>query len=549
MFSDTMYIRFISSASLLLVGLLGIGAAAAQSNDLSMIIENDVRVTTRAGFDVSANVYRPDRDGRYPAIISMGPYGKDDLPVEYGGLFSNGQITVSEYAAFETPDPEFWTHYGYVVIAADSPGSGQSEGDLDLFGPIEAEAFYDLIEWAASQPWSNGSVGLSGESYFGVVQWYVAALSPPHLKAISPGEALTDIYRDAALHGGILADFIEPWTQYRILPAKRPDAVLVRNVAEAIEEHPLFDDYWAGWLPDLEAISTPAYVIASWPDHGLHTRGTLLGFEQLGSDNKWLEIHGRKKWEYYYSRESLERQRRFFDRYLKDIDNGWEEIPTVRYERRNAFYDGEIHYAGDWPIPGADHRVLFLTADGLLDNDLPADSTSLRYTATDRNQQLAFRHTFGNDTEITGSARLTLWVEAAGADDMDLYVGLSKLDRNGAEVRMAGYNDTENGHVASGWLRVSHREVDPEMSTPVRPYLLHRQLRKLNSGERVRVDVEILPSSTMFRTGESLVVRIQGTELPGAGDIAHVDAVNSGDHIVYVGGGTDSRLTVPVVVP
>jgi predicted acyl esterase len=536
-------------APFLLVALLALGDASAQSSELSIIVENDVRVATRGGFDVSANVYRPDRDGRFPAIISMGPYGKDDLPVEYGGVFSNGQIAVSEYAAFETPDPEFWTHYGYVVIAADTPGSGLSEGDLDLWGPIESEAFYDLIEWAAVQPWSNGNVGLSGESYFGMSQWYVAALNPPSLKAINPGEALTDIYRDAVQHGGILADFVEPWTQYRILPAKRPEADFVRNAVEELAEHPLYDEFWAGGEPDLAAISMPAYVIASWPDHGLHTRGTLLGFEQLSSENKWLEIHGRKKWEYYYSRDSLERQRRFFDHYLKGIDNGWDEVPTVRYERRNAFYDGDIRYADDWPIPGADHRVLYLSADGLLDAELPDVSTAFRYTATDRDQQLSFRHIFASDTEITGSARLTLWVEADGADDMDLFVGLSKLDRNGEEVLMAGYDDTEYGHVASGWLRVSHRAVDPAKSTPVRPFLRHDRPMKLESGERVRVDVEILPSSTMYRAGESLVVRIQGTELRGAGDITHVGTINAGDHIVYVGGATDSRLTVPVVAP
>ena len=542
-------IRPVGSAFVLIAALLSFGDASAQSNERSIIVENDVLVTTRAGFDVAVNVYRPDRDGQFPVIISMGPYGKDDLPVEYGGLFSNGQISVSEYAAFETPDPEFWTHYGYIVVAADSPGSGRSEGDLDLFGPIEAEAFYDVIEWAAAQAWSNGNVGLSGESYFGMSQWYVAALNPPHLRAINPGEALTDIYRDAVQHGGILADFVQPWTQYRILPAKRPEAAFVRNVAEEIAEHPLFDDFWAGWEPNLAAISMPAYVIASWPDHGLHTRGTLLGFSQLGSESKWLEIHGRKKWEYYYSRESLERQRRFFDYYLKGAENGWEDVPTVRYERRNAFYDGEIRYADDWPIPGAEHRELFLTPDGGLDEKRPDESGVLRYTATDEAQQLAFRHDFESDTEITGSARLTLWVEADGADDMDLFVGLSKLDRDGNEVHMAGYNDTENGHVASGWLRVSHRAVDPERSTPVRPYLRHNRLMKLEPGERVRVDVEILPSSTMFRAGESLVLRIQGVELPGAGDIEHVDPINSGDHILYVGGETNSRLTMPVIVP
>ncbi|MDH3508657.1 MAG: CocE/NonD family hydrolase, partial [Gammaproteobacteria bacterium] len=186
-----------SLTAVLLAGLLIAPNAGAQPDEpqADMLIENDVLVTTRAGFEIAVNVYRPNKTGQFPVILSMGPYGKDDLPAEYGGLFDSGQIIVSEYAAFETPDPEYWVHYDYVVIAADSAGSGNSGGDHELFGPIEMEAFYDVIEWAGVQPWSNGNVGLNGESYFGVSQWFVAALKPPHLTAIVPGEALIDVYR------------------------------------------------------------------------------------------------------------------------------------------------------------------------------------------------------------------------------------------------------------------------------------------------------------------------------------------------------------------
>jgi predicted acyl esterase len=504
-------------------------------------------VPTRAGFEIAANVYRPNKMGRFPVIMSMGPYGKDDLPAEYGGLFENGQIVVSEYAAFETADPEYWVHYDYVVIAADSAGSGRSGGDNDLFGPVEMEAFYDVIEWAGEQPWSNGNVGLNGESYFGVSQRSVAALKPPHLKAILPGEALVDVYRDAARHGGIPSDFTIGWMTYRIRPGLAPGAQLLRDLQAGLQQHPFFDDYWSSILPDLGAVDVPAYVIASWPDHGLHTRGTLIGFEQIGSEEKWLEIHGRKKWEFYYSRDSLERQRRFFDQYLKGIDRRMSDVPTVRYERRNAFYDGEIRFADDWPLPATEARNLFLTADGSLADEPLPEATPLRYDAEDAGAQLRFSHTFTEDTEITGTANLTLWVEAEGADDMDLFVGLSKLDTNGDEVLMAGYNDVEDGHVASGWLRVSHRELDADKSTELHPFLRHRRALPLSPGERVEVRIEILPSSTLFRAGELLVLRVQGMELPGAGGIGHILGVNAGDHIVHVGGETPSRLILPVI--
>jgi len=512
-----------------------------------VLVENDVMVSTRAGFEIAANIYRPNKPGRFPVIISMGPYGKDALPAEYGGLFDNGQIIVSNYAAFETPDPEYWVQVGYVVIAADSPGSGKSEGDLDIFGPVESNAFYDLIEWAGVQAWSNGNVGLNGESYFGVTQWYVAALQPPHLKAIIPGEALADLYRDATRHGGITSDFGPFWMEHRIRPAKAPGARLVRDIARALDVHPLYDEFWEEWMPDLAAITVPAYVITSWPDHGLHTRGTLLAFEQINSKQKWLEVHGRKKWEYYYSRDSLERQRRFFDQYLKNTNTGMHDVPRVRYERRNAFYDGEIRYSDTWPLADAEAKKYYLTADGRLDVELASESAKLSYASLKHEEQLTFRHTFETDTEITGTSKLELWVEADGADDMDLYVGLSKLDRNGNEVFMAGYNDVESGHVASGWLRVSHREVDRERSTKFRPFLKHKRKLKLSPGERVRVEIEILPSSTLFRGGESLVLRIQGTELSGAGDITHIMGVNTGRHIVHVGGDADSQLIIPVV--
>ena len=534
---------------LLVLALSAAPAANAQPTEESsgMIVERDVWVTTRAGFRVLVNVYRPDKPGRYPTLISMGPYGKDDLPAEYNGIFGDGQIQVSEYTAFETPDPEYWVHFDYVVIAADSPGSHRSEGDLEIFGPIEANAFYDVIEWAGTQSWSNGNVGLNGVSYFAMSQWYVAALNPPHLKAIMPAEGLTDPYRDLVRHGGIPSEFPARWMRFRVLPALNPKAQLVRDIGAGATNYPFDSEFWQAWVPELENITVPAYVSASWSDHGLHTRGTLIGFEEISSEQKWLEVHGRKKWEFYYSRDSLERQRRFFDHFLKGADNGMDLVPRVRYERRNAFYNGEIVHANNWPLTDADNQRFYLHPDGGLAQDAAVDAQELQFDAS-AESQLTFRHVFEQDTEMTGGAKLRLWVEAEQADDLDLFVGLSKLDRNGNEVFMAGYDDVENGHLASGWLRVSHRELDADRSTETRPFLKHERELKLVSGEKVSVEVEIHPSSTFFAAGESLALRIQSSELTGAGDIIHEDPVNFGEYAVHVGGSNDSYLLLPVIL-
>ena len=527
------------------------GSVWAQADDdetlAAMIIEKDVWVETRTGDRVLVNIYRPNTPGKYPVLVSMGPYGKDKLPWEYEGTFADGQVYVSEFAAFETPDPEYWVHNNYVVIAADSPGSNDSEGDLDIFGPIEANAFYDVIEWAGTRDWSNGNVGLNGVSYFAMSQWYVAALRPPHLKAIMPVEGLTDFYRDVVRHGGIPAVFAKPWMEHRIKRVKNPNAELINDLAASSENYPLFDDHWRQLDPDLEEITVPAYVMTSWPDHGLHTRGTLIGFERISSDQKWLEVHGRKKWEYYYSRESVERQRRFYDYFLKGADNGFQDTPTIRYERRTSFYEGDDQRADAWPLENTENTRLYLGAEGELTMEPPTESTRLSYQSTGPDSQLTFRYEFDQPTEITGGAKLKLWVEIEEGDDMDLFVGLAKLDRNGNEVFMPGYNDAEKGHLASGWLRVSHRELDPERSTDLRPFLKHERKQDLVAGQKTPVEIEILPSSTFFDSGESLVVRIKGSELEAAGHIAHSDPVNAGVHAIHAGGTNDSYLLVPVV--
>lgn len=534
-----------------ITALLITGVACAQGDDepapTTIIVENDVPVETRNGDRVFVNIYRPDKPGRFPVLISMGPYGKDDLPYEYNGTFGDGQIFASEHAAFETPDPAYWVHYDYIVIAADSPGSHESEGDLDIFGPIEANAFYDVIEWAGGQDWSNGNIGLNGVSYFAMSQWYVAALNPPSLKAIVPVEGLTDFYRDVVRHGGIPAVFADPWMQFRIRPVLNPNAKLINDIAASAADHELYNDHWRDLEPELEKITVPAYVITSWPDHGLHTRGTLIGFERISSPQKWLEIHGRKKWEYYYSRESLERQRKFYDYYLKGVDNLWPDTPRVRYERRNAFYDGDDKHADAWPLPEAVNTRFHLRPDGTMSRAAAQEEMSLNFDSTDPDSQLAFSYVFEEPTEITGGAKLKLHVEIEQGDDMDLFVGLSKLDRHGNEVFMPGYNDAEQGHLASGWLRVSHRALDRGRSTELRPFLKHDRLQKLTPGKPVTVEIEILPQSTYFLSGEALVVRIQGSELAGAGDITHRDAVNSGTHTLHVGGKYDSYLLAPIV--
>jgi len=155
-----------------------------------------------------------------------------------------------------------------------------------------------LIESVASQPWCTGRVGLMGVSYLAMSQRRVAALKPPHLRAIVPWEGVTDLYREFAFHGGIPeGKFIPIWFKIRIKRGRNRRFPLAEDFLIERERHPLDDAYWLLKRPILEDIEVPALVCANWSDHGLHTRGSIEGFERISSREKWLFTHGRKKWE------------------------------------------------------------------------------------------------------------------------------------------------------------------------------------------------------------------------------------------------------------
>ena len=186
----------------------------------SIVTVRDLAVPMRDGVHLFANLYRPTAERPHPVIMSVTPYGKDKLPDRLANFFMRlsgvkfGKLNCSRLTGFESPDPVYWVQQGYAVVQADVRGMHKSEGQAGVLRQQDAEDYYDLIEWAASQPWCTGRVGLMGVSYLAMSQWYVAALKPPHLRAIVPWEGVTDLYRELAFHGGIPeTKFVPLWSQ------------------------------------------------------------------------------------------------------------------------------------------------------------------------------------------------------------------------------------------------------------------------------------------------------------------------------------------------
>jgi predicted acyl esterase len=518
-----------------------------------MVIDYDAAVPMRDGIKIYADVYRPEKEGKYPVLIAWGPYGKHGRSTIYAMMGNTGlkDEDFNRYTAFEAPDPVYWCRSGYIIINADPRGAWSSEGDLTFMSPQEVDDCYDLIEWSGVQNWSNGKVGMLGVSYLAWTQWKVAAANPPHLAAICPWEGVSDFYREFAFHGGIPETrFAATWQGSVSRSFTR-----VENFVEMEKQHPLFDAYWASKNADLTQINVPALIVASWTDHGLHNRGTLEGFKKIASKDKWLIVHGRKKWWHFYQPESVEKQRQFFNRFLKGIDNHVKDWPKVTLEIREKYYVGNNRTEREWPLARTQYTPLFLNAaNGKIAKLTPKRESQARYRAdniNDKTQNAQFEYQFTAKTELTGHMKLKLWVQADGSDDMDLFVALQKIDRAGYIVPFPFFGNHDDGPVALGWLRVSHRELDYNKSTPFQPVHTHRKEQKLKEGEIVPVEIEIWPSCTLFERGEKLRVVVQGSDIYSYPFERHTNehtaTVNKGEHVIYTGGKYDSHLLVPVI--
>jgi predicted acyl esterase len=198
---------------------------------------------------------------------------------------------------------------------------------------------------------------------------------------------------------------------------------------------------------------------------------------------------------------------------------------------------------------------LFLNAsNGKLSKTPFKKKTQVHYNVDDINdktQNAKFEFKFGKKTELTGYMKLKLWVQTDGSGDMDLFVAIEKIDRAGYLVPFAFFGNHDDGPVALGWLRVSHRELDEERSRPYQPFHKHEREMKLKAGEIVPVEIEIWPSSTLFERGEKLRIVVQGSDIysypEGGHTNAHTATVNRGKHVIHTGGRYDSHLLIPVI--
>jgi predicted acyl esterase len=564
-----------------------------------VLIERDVGIPMDDGAVLRADVFRPRDPEPVPVVMTLGPYGKG-VPYQEGYkdqwewlLAAHPDIlegSSRSYLTWETVDPEIWVPWGYAVVRVDSRGAGRSPGYLDLFSPRETRDYCEAIEWAGTQPWCNGRVGLCGISYYAINQWLVAGRQPSHLSAMIPWEGAADAYRDRARHGGILSNlFFELWYPLQVLsvqhgnpatledpwlserasgPAELGEEELAANRADPRDQLPpaLDGRGYRERSADWSRITVPFLSAASWGGFGLHSRGNFEAFTEAASTQKWLEAHPGRHEEWFYLPYGLELQKRFLDHFLKDADNGWDREPRVQLNIRRPFNDEyELRKEQEWPLARTRWTELYLDGgDEALKWEIPARATRATFDAL--GEPLTLRAApLEAETEITGPLAARLFVSSS-TTDADVFVTFRAFSPDGREVDFQGALDPRTP-LAQGWLRASHRKLDREASRPYRSYHPHDELQPLEPDAVYELHVEIWPTCVVLPAGFRLALTIGGNDFAraadeevegppvfrGSGPFLHTDpddrprGVYGGATTIHSGPDTPSSLLLPII--
>jgi len=549
--------------------------------DPDILAEYDVKIPVSEGFYLTANIYRSkaaaENREKVPVVMCAHPYNNhltpalkktplNGPPQQYRMIPQAGKPVFSELTSWESPDPNFWVPEGYAIVNMNLPGYANSEGPPTAFSEHQGKAYYEAIEWIAKQPWCDGNVGLNGVSFLAISQYHVAACQeyggpPPSLKAISPWEGLTDVYRDIFCYGGVSeVGFPLFWWATEVKPAingTEEDFIKAEGSipTDYIKNHPFYDGYWKAKAAKLEEIKVPMLVCASFSDHGLHTMGSFRAFEKASSEHKWVYTHRWGKWDAYYSSSVQEMTKNFMDCFLKgDTSSGFLQTPPVRLEVRSSLKEiHEVRYENEWPIARTEYKKLFIgKSPGSMSLENPEEPMEVVYPS--KKGKATFNFRFNEDTELSGYMKLRVWVEARpkkptdpSPNDMVMFTAVNKLNTAGKTVNFYGSVGNTKDMITRGWLKVSRRELDPDESTEWHPVQSGTSEMLLSPGEIVPVDIELYPSSTFFSAGESIQLILSSDEIIPSPPYKKSAVINRGYHVLHFGGKYDSYIQAPVI--
>ena len=539
-----------------------------------IIEERDVKIPMSDGIHLDADVFRPDSVENFPAVLGIHCYNK----AWQSASIMPGAMNPLSNGAIESGDYNFYVRRGYVHIIANVRGSGKSEGTYLSFGPREVRDTYETIEWIANQPWCNGNVGMFGVSYFAIAQQQVAALKPPHLKALFCPFGYTDFYRDKFYHGGILSHAFmsgwsriyaidnircESWCREKWGDKKYKDAIkealqdedicAVPYLAEALKNpeqggnalivnmllNSLDGEYYQERNVDYSKnIEVPAYLGACWGSYGLHLPGAFRSWENWKGPKKMIigpPIQlDRPLYQYQY--ESL----RWFDYWLKGIDNAIMREPPI-----NVFVTGTGEWKSitEWPLQETRWTPFYLHAGGLLSEHefWPKEGYSTFEDSHLNRESLTFLSPpLVENTEVIGPMVLNLYASST-APEVLWFASFLDIDPDDKETLLT-----------RGWLRGSQRKLDPKRSRPWQPFHLHTKREPLTPNEIYEFNIEIRPYGILFKVGHRIGIRLRCVDNEKPANALHDNAMghlwrqSSSRVTVYHNAEYPSHLLLPI---
>ncbi len=282
----------------------------------------------------------------------------------------------------------------------------------------------------------------------------------------------------------------------------------------------------------------------------MHSRGTFDGFRRISSKDKWLRVHNKQEWRDLYNPESIADVRKFFDHFLKGMDNGWEKTPRVRLAILDPGGEDQVNVPEEtWPLERQELKKFYLDAsDGSMKAEKPEKEASVSYdTDKELDCKVGFSMAFAEETTIVGYCKVKLWVEADGSDDMDIFVKFNKTDAEGNILYQDSICFLYTGPDAH--LRVSLRELDKTASTENEPVHTFQTVEKLSPGEIVPIELVCWPTGLKFHPGERLELYVAGYDyFPNRAMDRPPAAVNNhGRHIIHTGGQYDAHVLLPII--
>jgi hypothetical protein len=569
-----------------------------------MITEKDVAVPMRDGVNLSVDVYRPDAKEKFPALLAFAIYNKDFQGPDIKDVLPPQPSWSSLWMGpIEAGDTKFLTSRGYVHIIGSPRGVGKSDGG----GSREWDS-YDLIEWIAKQPWCDGNVGMVGISGFGAEQFHVARQNPPHLKAIFPYDprgaygmlgSFREEYPGAMLHlfrylvahfsaihqnkgkpGPLPPEKEAHWREAMNNPDYKMYPHLYNVITQRGQHMPpifemLIDPYDKEEVvraaeQSFERIKIPAYTGAGWYGYTYktHLNGAQSYFEKIKAPKKLLfagPTHLERPFHTMHA-EIL----RWYDHWLKGIDTGIMDEPPVRYWLMGA---NEWRSGTDWPLPETQWTKFYLNSWERLqvhpfvaasaEEELPPDAfVQMPPTQTNKVAKLRYlSEPLPYDVVMVGASVLNLFA-AIDQEDTNWIVTLKDVGpdvsvRTVREGEREIPDDLRERELTRGWLKASHRALDPSRSKPWRPWhpLTRSAQKKVVPGEITEYSIEIMATANLFRRGHRICLEIASADMPtgvaGATNVEyiapHVSSSKTTLHKIYHDERRPSHLLLPII--